>query len=102
MVTWPGDQADKLYPFMKNKLLADKRGEIVGLFMVNGFDVNLTRQPNLADVEGGLLGEAEPGDLIYIPCGVIHGLQSVGSTLVLNLARRHSKDKCPIPPIRQI
>ena len=100
MVTWPGDQADKLYPFMKNKFLTSK--PYTSLFMANGFDVNLTRQPNLADVEGGLLGEAGPGDLIYIPCGVVHGLKSVRSTLVLNLDRRHSKDNCPIPPIRRI
>ena len=102
IVTWPADQHNKLYQYWPERPITDDRGELVGIFMVNGFDVNLTRQPNLAGVEGGLQGEAQAGDLIYVPCGVVHALESVGSTLVLAWARRDPEDECPQQPIRRI
>ena len=46
--------------------------------MANGFNVDLTRQPELAEVKGGSEGIAGPGDLLFIPCGMIHSLASTG------------------------
>jgi hypothetical protein len=102
IVTWPSDQANKLYQFQLDRTTTDERGELVDLFMVNGFDVNLTRQPDLLHVEGGLQGEAQSGDMIYVPCGVVHALESVGRTLVLNFARRHSEETCSFRPTSHI
>ena len=52
--------------------------EVTNLFMANGFNVDLTRQPELAEVKGGSEGIAGPGDLLFIPCGMIHSLASTG------------------------
>jgi len=50
---------------------------------VDGFNVNLTRQPDLRNVIGGLEGEAKPGDLLYIPCGALHTLENAGDMIAI-------------------
>jgi hypothetical protein len=94
IVTWPSDQRSKLYPLWGDRSGQDENAERNDLFMVNAFDVNMTRQPDLADVEGGLQGEAHAGDLIYIPCGLVHSLESVGSSLMLAWLRTE-ETACP-------
>ena len=94
MVSWPEDQKDKLYPLWANKTGVAENGEVNGIFMANGFNMNLTRQPALQDVVGGLEGQAEAGDLIYIPCGVVHALHSVGESIALAWIRTE-KVQCP-------
>jgi hypothetical protein len=94
VVTWPPDQKDKLYPVLADRTTPDENGEFVDLYMVNAFDVNLTRQPDLLEVTGGLQGEGREGDLIYIPCGVVHSLESIGSSLAL--AWNSKETECPL------
>ena len=95
IVTWPRDQKDKLYPLWAGRTGLDENDERIELFMVNAFDVNLTRQPDLSEVTGSLQGEAHAGDLVYIPCGGVHSLESVGSTLVLAWLRTEETE-CPV------
>ena len=84
MVTWPVNQNAKLYPLTPGGLGAndtDKQNEL--LFMVDGFNVDLQRQPDLRQVKGGLEAEAGVGDLMYIPCGLVHALESVGNMIAI-------------------
>ena len=45
--------------------------------MVDGFNVDLGAQPDLREVKGGMEGHAAVGDLMYIPCGLVHTLENV-------------------------
>ena len=83
IVTWPADQADKLYPVLKNQLGANDIGEKNEIYMADGFNVDLEQQPDLRDVVGGLEGEAGPGDLLYIPCGTVHTLENAGDMIAI-------------------
>ena len=62
---------------------ANEAGVIDPMYMANGFEVNLEFQPDLAKADGGLHGVAGPGDLLYIPCGHIHTLASIGPMVSL-------------------
>ena len=83
LVTWPWQEKQNLYPVMDDLLTPNEIGEVTPIFMVNGFNVNLTRQPALANVRGGVEGIAGPGDLLFIPCGTIHSLASKGDMVAL-------------------
>ena len=94
IVTWPPREQHKLYPVWTHDMGANDVGEKNNIFMVNAFDVDLKTQPDLANVTGGLQGEAGVGDLIYIPCGSVHSLETVGSTIALSWLRTESEE-CP-------
>ena len=83
VVTWPADQRERLYPFMPGQLGRNDIGERNEIFMVDGFNVDLGAQPDLREVTGGLEGQAEVGDLMYVPCGLVHTLENVGDMLAL-------------------
>lgn len=54
-------------------------GERNEIFMVDGFNVDLGAQPDLRGVTGGFEGQAGVGDLMYVPCGLVHTLENVVS-----------------------
>jgi len=104
LVTWPHSEADKLYPTMQEGMPSNEIKEVTKIFMANGFNVDLTRQPELAEVTGGSEGIAGPGDLLFIPCGMIHSLASTGDMVSVGWiptkvdgSRIHKLGDCPNP-----
>lgn len=93
VVTWPASERDKLYPFMSGQLGRNDIGERNEIFMVDAFNVNTTLQPDLKDVSGGLMGQARKGDLLYIPCGLVHTLENVGDMVAIGWLPTDETDK---------
>jgi len=94
VVIFPRDQEDKLYPLGPDQIGAAENNETNVVFMANAFDVNLTRQPALQDVVGGLEGQVDAGDLLYTPCGVVSTGEAVGELIALAWVRTE-KNRCP-------
>lgn len=83
-VMWPPAMHDALYPLRSTASteVQGSFGRTDTFFMAEGIDLNVTRQPLLAEAEGWE-GIAERGDVAYIPCGLVHQIANVDPVLAV-------------------
>ena len=94
-VVWDRADDDNLYP------LEARTGRMYNpIYMANAFNVDLNKQPKIAQSHGfGAVVKA--GDILFMPCGWIHSFENVGETiqLVWSPTIKYHKGEQSIVPI---